>query len=242
MPEYTGFRTQLARLAPEVDEAAARELFERRRRRQPVPRWLMPAAAAVLIVAGVLGLAVVTADDAEAPAAPVDTTPPGEPVEELDPAPGETLIAGEDYFDVLHVAETDADFGQAWLATDRATYHAIMNPAPSVAPVDFGSDVALVMTRPDNACTDVVTRFEVTNQDDTAVWTPVFESVVDVCKDPLLSWLYVVTIDRAALGNEALIRVPGAPSYDVPEQIIEYTTTPTADSVAVGLWDCCTNR
>lgn len=228
MPETTDLTTQLARLAPQVDEVAARELFERRRQPQPVPRWLMPAAAVVLIVAGVVGLVVVTADDAEAPAAPVDTTVSDEPDAAVRPAPGETLIAGEEHFDVITVAETTVGFGNAELVMSEDELTSVWtewNPSVEQPAVEFAGNVALVMTRPDNACADVVTRFEVSEQNGTAVWTPVFEELADACADPLLSWLYVVAIDRPALGEHARIRVPAADLYDVPEEIIEYNAS-----------------
>ncbi len=231
MPDQTDLATQLARLSPEVDEAAARSLFERRRQPQPGRRWLMPAAAVVLVVAGVVGLALVAADDASAPAAPADTTVPDEPDAPLRPAPGETLIAGEDHFDVITVAETTVGFGNAELVTsddELASLWAEWNPGVDRPEVDFSDDVALLMTRPDDACADVVTRFGVTEQDGTAVWVPVFEQLTEACRQPLLSWLHVVAIDRAALGDEARIRVPAADVYDVPEQIIEFTA-PTGD-------------
>lgn len=226
MSDQTDFTTRLGRLAPEVDEPAARELFDRHRQGQPAPRWLMSAAAVVLIAAGVVGLVVVTGDDAEAPATRVDTTVPDEPDAALRPAPGEALIAGEEHFDVITVAETTVGFGNAELVMSDDELTALWaewNPGVDQPAVDFAGSVALVMTRPDDACADVVTQFEVTNQNDLPVWMPVFESLVDTCDVPLLSWLHVVAIDRAALGDEALIRVPAVEVYDVPEQIIEYT-------------------
>ena len=223
MPEQTDLTTQLARLAPELDEATAREMFERRRRPRRVPRWLMPAAAVVLAVVGVIGLAMVTTEDAEAPAVPVDTAAPDAT---LRPAPGETVMADENFFDVIIVAETPVGFGNAELAMSESELTSVWTdwkPRIDQPAVEFASKVALVMTRPDNACADVVTRFEVTEQNGTAVWTPLFEEPTVGCDDPLLSWLYVVAIDRAALGDEARIRVPAAEVFDVPEQIIEYT-------------------
>lgn len=229
MPEKPDVATRLARLAPVVDETASRELFERGRRAPSAPRWVMSAAAAVLVAAGVAGLAVLNARDDDAPAAPVDTTVP-EAVEVADPvlrpAPGETLIAGEEQFDVVTVAETTVGFGNAELVMSDDALSALWaewNPRVEQPPVDLAGHVALVMTRPDNACPDVVTRFEVTDDDGVPVWTPVFESPVEACEDPLLSWLHVVAIDRAALGDSALIRVPATDVFDVAEQIIEYT-------------------
>ncbi len=229
MPEQTDLATQLSRLSPQVDEAAARSLFERRRRRQPGRRWLMPAATVLLVVTGVVGLALVSADDAAAPVSPGDSTVLDEPDAPLRPTPGETQIAGEDYFDVITVAETTVGFGNAELVMsedDLASLWAEWNPGVDRPAVDFSADVALVMTRPDNACADVVTRFEITDQNGTAVWTPVFEELANACEDPLLSWLHVVAIDRASLGDEAWIRVPAADVYDVPEQTIEFTAPP----------------
>jgi len=235
MPEQTDFATQLARVAPHVDEIAARELFERRRRPQRASRWPMQAAAVALVVAGVVGLILVRVDDTEAPAAQVDTTLPDESDAALRPAPGETLVAGENSFDVITVAETTVGFGNAELVMSEDELTSLWtewSPRVDQPAVDFADYVALVMTRPDNACADVVTRFEVVGQNDMAAWTPVFESLVDECTDPLLSWLHVVAIERTALGDQALIRVPSADVYGVPEQIIEYTApTGTPDSV-----------
>ena len=170
----------------------------------------------------------VATDHAVAPLGPADSSAPSAP---LRPAPGETLIAGEDHFDVITVAETTVGFGNAELVMsedDLASLWAEWNPDVDRPAIDFGGNVALVMTRPDDACADVVTRFEVTEQDGAAIWTPVFEQLADVCEVPLLSWLHVVVIDRVALGDEARVRVPAADSYQVPEQIIEYTA-PTGD-------------
>ncbi len=217
MPE-TDFAAQLARLAPEVDEAAARRMYERHRQPSGTPRWLLPAAVVVLIVVGVTGLVLMRGDDATAPVSPVDDA--------LRPSEGETLIADEEYFDVVTVAETTVGFGNAALVGSTEELDSLWagwNPGVEQPDVEFAEAVALVMTRPDNACADVVTRFEVTDRNGVSTWTPVFEEQADVCADPLLSWLYVVAIDRAALGGRADIVVPAAELYDVPEQTIEYT-------------------
>lgn len=235
MPEQSDFATRLARLAPQVDEAAARDLFERRRRPQRASRWLMQAAAVSLAVAGMIGLISVRVNDTKAPATQVDKTVLDESDVALRPAPGATLVAGEDVFDVLTVAETTVGFGNAELVTSEdelSLLWAEWNPSVDQPGVDFADYVALVMTRPDDNCADVVTRFEVVGQNDMAAWTPVFESMVDECEEPLLSWLHVVAIERVALGDQALIRVPAAEMYGVPAQIIEYTApTGPRDSV-----------
>ncbi|MAT04190.1 MAG: hypothetical protein CL424_03990, partial [Acidimicrobiaceae bacterium] len=43
-----------------------------------------------------------------------------------------------------------------------------------------------------------------------------------------------VAIDRAALGDEALIRIPAAELYDVPEQVLEYTAPGDAPDEPAG--------
>ena len=223
MAERSDLATRLAHLAPEVDEVAARKLFERRRLTRQASRWPTRAAAAALIVVGVGGVVMLASRDGGSPMVPVDTTVPEVAVR---PAPGETLTAGEEHFDVITVAETTIGFGNAQLVTteqDLTSLWAEWDPGIDQPTVDFARHVALVMTRPGNACADVVTRFEVTVQDATAVWTPVFESSTEACEDPLLSWLHVVAIDRASLGDRARIRVPAAAVFDVPEQIIEYS-------------------
>lgn len=217
MPE-TDFAAQLARLAPEVDEAGAKSVFERHRQPSGTPRWLLPAAVVVLIVVGVTGLVLMRGDDATAPVSPVDDA--------LRPNEGETLIADEGYFDVVTVGETTVGFGNAALVGSTEELDSLWagwNPGVEQPDVEFAEAVALVMTRPDNACADVVTWFEVTDRNGVSTWTPVFEERADACEDPLLSWLYVVAIDRAALGDRADIVVPAAELYDVSEQTIEYT-------------------
>ncbi|MCB0968808.1 MAG: hypothetical protein KDB37_18400, partial [Ilumatobacter sp.] len=88
------------------------------------------------------------------------------------------------------------------------------------------------MTRPDNACADVVTQFDVTDRDGIPAWTPVFAEQADACDDPLLSWLYVVTIDRAALGDRADFVIPASELYDVPPTILEYRGVEQPDGEA----------
>lgn len=225
---------QLARLAPEVDVPAGRDLFERSRAggrdgRPGAPRWLLPAAVVVLVVAGLAGIWAVTGNDEPTiPAGPVDDAE--------DSAVTEGTVTEGSGYEVVHVAESSTAFGSAELVTTDDQYDAMMNPGPDVPPIDFSSNVALVMTRPDNACPDALTRFDIApDASGTSVWTPVFEDLSTACDDPLLSWIYVVVIDRTVLGAAATIRIPADEVYDVPEQILPFESAapPTsADEVA----------
>jgi hypothetical protein len=215
--------TKLARLAPEVDVPAAHAVFERHRSRSGPPRWLLPAAVVSLVVAGVVGLLVVTGDD-DVPVSPVATTTPADRT--LRPGPGETLVAGPDDFEVVLVAETTVGFGNAELVTSADALDRLWtewDPGSEQPAVDFVGDVVLVMTRPDDACADTITRFDVTDADGVPLWTPLFEVPPGGCEEPLLSWLYVVTINRTSLGERATIRIPAAEPFGVAEHLIEYT-------------------
>lgn len=208
--------TALATLAPEVDEPASRELFERRRSRATSAgsrRWLV-AAVVTLVVGGLVGVWSLGRGD--------DGTVPLDPP--ADPSSG-PLTEGDGYETVL-VTETDAGYGDAWLVTDQAGYDEIMNPGSDVPAIDFDRVAVLVMTRPDNACADTITRFEREPGDSGPILTPVFEDLSSACEDPLLSWLYVVAIDRSVLGDAATIRIPGAEVFGVDEQLLEWRAGP----------------
>ena len=208
----------LARLAPAVDEPASRELFDRERgaHRPGDGRVWLAAAAAIVLVCGVVGVwALARNDGGTVPLDPPSTTAP--------PAFAGPATEGNGY-DTLLVAETNAGFGNAVLATGEAGYQsawADLLAGGTPPTVDFDRSVALVMTRPDNACPDTIVEFTV-RPGDPPTWTPEFEDLSEGCTDPLLSWLYVVAIDRDRLGDAARIVIPAAEIYDVNELVLEY--------------------
>lgn len=214
MPD--SFTEQLDRLAPTVDMPASRAQFERAvtgSRRQSL---LLPAAVITLLLAGVVGLWALSREPgpeapATAPDATADSTHPDGP------------IAAGAGFEVVHVAQTEVGFGIAELLTAPDQYEDWMNPGPGVPDIDFERNVALILTRSDNACPDGLTHFMVTTPEaGVPVWTPQFEELASACDDPLLSWLYVVKLDRQAIGPAATIRVPADEIYGVSEQLIEF--------------------
>lgn len=208
--------TRLLRLAPTIDGPASRRLFELRRAEGAdgsEPRWWLAAAVVALLVAGVIGLWAMSRDSN---GAPLDQ-PSGETV-----VPAVRSLTEGGGYETLLVTQTEAEFGSAWLATDVTSYDELMNPGPGVDPIDFDRNVVLIMTRPDNACPDTITRIEIEEGEAGPTWTPVFEDLSSACNDPLLSWLYVVLLDRSALGPRATIRVPAAEPYGVAEQLLDY--------------------
>lgn len=221
---------RLRRLEPAVDMTASRALFERSRTAPAVPRWLMPAAAALLIVGGIVGLfALGSGDDDVRPSA------------ETDPADERTTVTEGDGYDTVLVAEARTGFGNAELVTSDEQLDALWaewTPGPDRPPVDFDRSVALVTTRPDNACPDTLVRFERAPVDASpATWTAVFEDLSEACNDPLLSWIYVVAIDRSVLGSSSTIVLPAQEIFEVPEQRLEYVSdgppgTSTTDDTA----------
>ena len=227
---------QLARLAPTVDMVESRAVFENgcggtTRGGGDGPRWWLAAAVLVLVVGGIVGLWALTRDDTTAPATPVDE-PAEEP--EADDKVTEGIVEPGDGFEVLLVAETNLAFGQAWVATDQETYDEIGNPDPGGLEPDFATSIALLTVQPDNACPDTLVRFEVApGADGVPVWTPMFEEQAEACEDPLLSWMYVVTIDRVALGDEAVLRIPADDVFDVDEQLLRYVAGAAEQAPAV---------
>ena len=137
----------------------------------------------------------------------------------------EPTTVGDDVFDVVLVRRTAIGFGDAGLATSEDELSELWDewePGVVRPTVDFDRDVALVMTRPDDACADLVDRFEVTDEDGVPTWTPVFEPPPGGCAQPLLAWLHVVAIDREALGTETLIRVPADEPFGVTERVVRF--------------------
>lgn len=235
-------KQQLRQLVPEFDQSAHRELFESSRGRSGANRTLTLAAAVLLVVGGVAALIwladrddITPADD-EQPAGTEEPTTEEPATEEPPDDPARTALTEGDGYETSLVAETTVGFGNAELVLDEAAFDALWtewNPGPDRPAVDFARSVALVTTRPDNACPDTLVRFDRTS--DPGAWRAVFEDLSAACEDPLLSWIYVVAIDRAVLGETATIVLPAQEVFDVPEQRLEYVAAdrPTGSSSTV---------
>lgn len=219
---------RLARLAPEIDVGASRELFERRRdgggagspRRRP---WLI-AAAIALLLGGVVGLFAIARNDGAV--TPADqSTVPGDTVARP-PATGSE-------FEVLGVEQIDAPFHRLFIVDDRPAYDAAMSeldPGLDRPVVDFDRHVAVVLTRPDNACPDALARFEL----DGSTWSPAFEPETTGCDEPLLSWLYVIGIDRATVAPTLTVTIAADERFDAAGASATATVSPpSGDPVGV---------
>lgn len=213
---------QLSRLAPEVDMAASRAHFEARRDGgvrfgSPAPRrtWLLAAAVAALLVAGVVGLVALRGDDTVTPADQADDAATTLPAPE----------ATGTEFELLLVEEVAAPFHELFITGDQAEFDAAwaaLGAPVDVPPVDFTRRVAVVLTRPDNACPDTLVRFDV----DGSTWTPVFAVETGGCNEPLISWVYVVAVERSAAAPEFSVSLPADELYDAPARAATAVVAP----------------
>jgi hypothetical protein len=219
----------LVALAPEVDPAASRALFDRRRARSRRRRRLGAglAAAAVLAVGGAALAAGPWPDDRDTTVA---SGPSGD-----GPADGEDIG-----FEVVRVAEGSDRMGMLRSATtgpelDRLWSDAGLPGAPLAADF-FDRWLVVSITIPDDACPPELTRFEVRD----GTLTPVFSEVARECDEPLIPKTFVVAIERAAVAPQFTLRLPADDVYgfaeqrllvDVPQQTAT-TTTAAADGTA----------
>lgn len=194
----------LATIAPEVDEAAAQVLFDRRRARYRNRRRarLAVGAVALVTVAGV-GIAGLTGD-----ATPDVSVAAGG-------SNGTRPVAGGDdalVFEVLAVGQSGT-FGDLSAATDQAAFDVLWStvgldgPTP---PVDFGASVVVSITIADDACPPTLVGFD--EQEDNAL-TPIFEEPPGGCELPLISRTFVVTLNRAAVAPAFTLRLAADPFY-----------------------------
>lgn len=146
MPEHDPLTTRLSALAPTVDMTASRLMFERHRSRD-VPakrRWLLPAAVAALLIAGVVGVWAIARPDQRS-VAPVNSVDDGSG-DGSDPEPsGEPdLIATDVVLPLPAVGEPrlhTGTFGAVWVVHHDDGTVSVLNAVRPRSEADDGVPV-----------------------------------------------------------------------------------------------------
>lgn len=205
MSEHDPLTPRLAALAPSVDVAASRALFERRRSHPtPARRWLLPAAAVTLLIAGIVGVWALARPDHRST---VPVTPADESSEEQrtgeDATPTDKPIG--DNFELLAVGQTPLPGGTVQIVTtDEDRNRALDELGADRVDVDLTRSIMVVLNVDGNACPLILEGFDLAD----TVWTPQFLTTLQLCEDIGITWAYVVAVDRDALGSSVTIRLP----------------------------------
>lgn len=175
-------------------------------RRRP-PR-LLAAAAVVVFVAALAGL--VLAIDRDHPQS-VTT----------DPADG-TVAADPITFEVLSVTDGSAldDLGvlrAAGSATELAGLWEAAGASEAAPTVDFGEQVVVSITVPDDLCPPTLEAFD---RDGTTI-TPRFVEPAGGCDEPLIRRTFVVALDRSTTGPAFRLVLAGQPQYEFGETFLD---------------------
>jgi hypothetical protein len=226
------FVAQLAALAPVVDHDASREFFERHRAR-PVTsrRWLLPAAAVTLLIAGVVGVWAL-AGDGESSTISVTPIETSTPIETTTPGGIEPGDLEPDGFEVLLTEWTSAPGGTIVTAVDESELEEALRPITGPhddLDVDFESSIVAVFNVAGTACPLEFAGFDTSGD----VWSPELRESGEECGDAGVTWAYVVAFDRSLFGSVATFAFPSfgggvdAPGSDGFEVIaVEQTQLP----------------
>lgn len=219
----------LNRLAPEVDLAASRDLFERRRarsRRAGRARFAAVAAAIVLVLGIGVTAVVATGQDTTLDVGGAGTSgpTPGSSV----PPPG--VPTGAVTFEVLAMEQAGEPMGTLRAAVDPAGLDALWTGigfAGDPPPVDLTQWVVVSMTIPDDACPPTLTGFD----REGSMLTPVFVEPQGGCEQPLVPKTFVVAIARSSVEPRFTLRLPGWDSVSDPygEQRLDVEVPPLGD-------------
>ena len=219
-------RTQLQQLAPTVDEAASKRMFDERRAGLGEPeRWRFLAAAAAIVIIGVGSLALIGLVDRD-----------GEPnVAQPDPS-GSTAFAALDdpAFEVIHRGggRTSARTLSAAVTSDQLI-GLLGDNAGAASSVDFRRQIVVAIPVPRDVCNARLTGFDA----DGRTLTPNFEASSDGCPattaplpEPRFTETWFVAIDRAGLSPSFTLRLPPEPATGDDEMLLD-VQVPPADSV-----------
>lgn len=236
MPDWDG--NDLGLLAPEVDHAAARALFDRRRvQRHRRRRFTAVGGGMALVLVGVIAATSLLDDGNES----LQVGPADEPTTSLggsDP----NLRPDQGLFELLDLREGAAfDMGTLRSAVDADELAQLWSDAgfADEAPVvDFGQWVVVSITIPDDACPPRLSDF--TRDGD--VWTPVFVEPSGGCVEPLIPKTYVVAINRSEATPGFTLHLEADSTFGFDDQLLEIdvppadapTTIPGSDTPDVG--------
>lgn len=220
----------LSRLAPEVDLAASRDLFERRRaRRRRAGRIRFAAVAAALVLVLGIGVTAVVASGRDT-TLDVGGETGGGPGTSV---PTTLADSGPVEFEVLAMEQATEPMGTLRAAVDPAELGALWTGIKipgDLPPVDLTRWVVVSMTIPDDACPPTLTGFD----GDGSVLTPVFVEPEGGCIEPLIPKTFVVAIARSSVEPRFTLRLPGWDSVSDPygEQRLDVEVPPLGDPTA----------
>lgn len=191
---------------PSSGSAEVAALADRAPRRRP-PR-LLAAAAVLLFVVALAGL--VLAVDRDRPQSV--TTGPAESTVDADTVTFEVLAVtdGSDLnsLGVLRAAGSPTQLAGLW---------EVAGAAEAVPAVDFGEQVVVSITIPDDACPPTLEAFD---RDGSTV-TPRFVEPGGGCDGPLIPRTFVVALDRSTTGPEFRLLLPAQPQAELGETFLD---------------------
>ena len=217
-------RAQLQQLAPTVDEAASKRLFDERRAGAPEGwRFLAAAAAIVIVGAGSLVLFGLAGGDG------------GLDVAE-DEASASTVPATLDEPDFEVIERGGSRTSERTLAAAVTTDQLIEllgDRFGAASSVDFRRQIVVAIALPRDVCNPQLTGFEVNGR----IVTPNFEASSDGCPattaplpEPRFRATWFVAIDRVELSPSFTLRLPPEPVTGDGEMLLD-VQVPPADSV-----------
>ncbi|MBL8778185.1 MAG: hypothetical protein JNK12_19765 [Acidimicrobiales bacterium] len=191
---------------PSSRSAEVAALADRARRRRP-PR-LLAAAAVTVFVAALAGLLLTLDHDGPQSV----TTGPAESTVDAEPVTFDVLAVtdGSDLnsLGVLRAAASPTQLAGLWevVGADGA--------APTV---DFGEQVVVSITVPDDACPPTLVAFD---RDGSTV-SPRFVEPGGGCDGPLIPRTFVAALDRSTTGPAFRLVLPGQPQYEFGETFLD---------------------
>ena len=181
--------------------------MEGRPSRRRAPRLLV-AAAVVAFVAALTGL-VVTIDRDNPQSV---TTGPADGTGDANPVTFEVLAVTDasdlNSLGVLRAAGSVAQLAGLWQ---------VAGADEAVPTVDFGEQVVVSITIPDDACPPTLAAFD----RDGSTIAPRFVEPGGECRQPLIPRTYVVALDRSTTGPEFRLVLPAQPQSELGETFLD---------------------
>ncbi len=181
-------------------------LADRNPRRRP--SWLLAAAAVVAFVAALAGLVLAIEHDSPQSV----TTAPAEGTTDANPVAFEVLSVSDGYLNdlgVLRAASSAVQLAGLW-ETAGAT-----EPLPRI---DFGEQVVVSITIPDDACPPALEAFARGG----STITPRFVETSGACDDLLvIPRTFVVALDWSTTGSEFQLVLAGQPQFEFGDTFLD---------------------
>lgn len=214
-------RTQLRQLAPTVNEAVSKRIFDARRAGAPEQwRFLAAAAAIVIVGAGSLVLFGLAGGD-----------------ERLDVAEDDQSVSTDEprldvpAFDVIYRGGSrTSERTLAAAVTNDELIELLGDDAGDASSVDFRRQIVVAIAPPRDVCDPQLTGFDI----DGRTLTPSFEASSGGCPattaplpEPRFRSTWFLAIDRADLSPSFTLRLPPEPSTGDGEVLLDVQVPPT---------------